>query len=324
MVDWTALLLGVAWLGPQARPPVHPVTVLATHAQPTEFETRLIKLTGDELRREAESNGYLVARQDEFTFVRSKNLFNLAAMDELNASLGALIEAAGPNERVLRDRETVAKARELLATTQVASELGDALLDCNALLLYASASVTLSEGGRTVRIDLPSWPGEPLRAQDFTEIKPDRRKLEKLPRPKPYPDALVFSFGPTLASSDRKAAGSARFSEQVAAELARQNRRATEAEIALRAAMSQGVALPNVGESFQAFASRQPPDYMESLIGGFKAYGFESAGEWQAFLHGARVTRTRVVPMIGVPYSDGKINRIRAVSPIPQRNPPRP
>ncbi|MBZ0212247.1 MAG: hypothetical protein K8H99_00480, partial [Nitrospirae bacterium] len=70
---------------------------MATHAQPSEFETRLIKLTGDELRREAESNGYLVARQDEFTFVRSKNLFNLAAMDELNASLGALIEAAGPN-----------------------------------------------------------------------------------------------------------------------------------------------------------------------------------------------------------------------------------
>lgn len=41
MVDWTALLLGVALLGPQARPPVHPVTVLATHAQPSEFETRL-------------------------------------------------------------------------------------------------------------------------------------------------------------------------------------------------------------------------------------------------------------------------------------------
>ncbi len=62
---------------------------------------------------------------------------------------------------------------------------------------------------------------------------------------------------------------------------------------------------------------------MESLIGGFKAYGFESAGEWQAFLHGARVTRTRVVPMIGVPYSDGKINRIRARSPR-SRNATRP
>lgn len=79
--------------------------------------------------------------------------------------------------------------------------------------------------------------------------------------------------------------------------------------------------MPNVGESFQAFASRQPASYMESLIGSYRAYGFESEGEWQAFLHGARVSRTRVVPMVGVPYNDGKINRIRGISPVPQRNP---
>lgn len=323
MVSFTSLSLGLTLFGAQPVGGAHPMVILATHEPATEYEQRLLRLAGDELRQEAEANGYVVRQSDEFTFVRSRNLFNLADVDELNASVGAIVELAGPKERIVRDKETVEKIRAILATTSIAPELGDYLLESKSFLVFCSASVVLTEGGKTVRVDLPSQPGDSLRDLDFVEIQPDRPpKFDKLARPKPYTDALAFTFGPTRAQSDRRAIGSARFAEAIALELERQNVQAATVGAALRAAMTQGMPLPSPGEDFQAFAAKLGKGYSDNLASNHEFYGFRTVAEWQAFLQGARVSSVRISPMVGVGTVVGGNRIIRAASPIPQRNPP--
>jgi hypothetical protein len=309
------------------------LVVLATHELPTSFEARLLTEPLDKVHQAAELNGYVVETEDQFVFIRHRNLFNLSSMDEALDAVSALETIARSGTRFGRfdqlNESAKAGLRQIMAP--LAHDFGPLLSsDSTQFEIRNHLVLRLSDGKRSVQVEVPRFAQESTPA-GFHSPQPSQDAIADflksyLPNHsfQPYTDRLIFSFSNALVQSSVRADRVELFAKKLRDLLERQAERYSRQYGALESVLfSEG------SEIFNGQAVSSLDDATRKFIYDYfaadestQSFGFESKQHLKAFLDDARIESVRRHMSVGIGSSaPGQLPRKSFTSIRVNRNP---
>lgn len=286
------------------------LVVLATHRTPTKIEQVFLDRPFDEWKQLADTEGYVAEVREGIVYVRSKDLFNLEAMDQRIRSLSIVQSCARSKDRTLRLADLEPEEREdikrFLSDSIVGRELGP-LLERNSasIAVEARVSVTLTDGRRTIEIAVPQ--SGPKLPEGFFASEPTkdeqelyRQETSKKKSMKGYPDVLMFSFSRTNFPSATKASAAQVHCKLLYDLLEEQRKQYEGAQAATKAAILGEQKLPVDGDSLSALSDSFQQYLRDTVKRNSDRYGFGSGVQLGAFLDDARVKSVQINGSVGI------------------------
>jgi hypothetical protein len=315
------------------------LVILATHDLPTPFEARLLSEPVDKNRQEIELKGYVVETEGRFVWIRHRNLYNLAAMDEALDAVSALETIARSGTRFGRfeqlDDSAKAGLRRIMAP--LATEFGP-LLNSNATQfeIRSHLILKLSDGRKSLQVEVPRYSPEQTPA-GFHSQQPSQDEIASylknyLPSHsfQPYVDRLMFSFSNAAVQSSVRAEGVERLAKKLRELLGDQANRYLRQYGALESALFsetsdivEGQTVSSLDDATRKFIY----DYLTGDATGNEygqSLGFDSKLQLRAFLDDARVESVKRHVSVGIGSSaPGQFPRKAFTSVRVNRNPGR-
>lgn len=309
------------------------LVILATHELPTSFEARLLSEPTDKTRRDAELHGYVVEQEDQFIFIRHRNLFNLSSMDEALDAVSALETIARSGTRFGRfdqlDESAKAGLRRIMAP--LAHDFGSLLsTDSTQFEIRQHLGLKLSDGKKSVQVVVPRYSNESAPA-GFHAPQPSQEEIANFVKSylpsqsfQPYPDRLMFSFSKAVTQSSVRTEGVERFAKKLRELLDDQAKR-----YSLLYGALESVLFPEEREVVDGQTVSSLDDDTRQFIYNYLAadestqlFGFESKQHLKSFLEDARVESVKRHVSVGIGSSaPGQFPRRAFTSIRVNRNP---
>lgn len=281
---------------------------LVTHGEPTEIERELLALPEGELAVRALKDGFVIYQTEIAVFVRPKNLYNLAYMDEcmngfatINAlvakgQLKASFESLTPSQRK--------GVRAIMADSFLLDEAGPLVAnDKTEFMVAQKRTITLSNGRKEITVKLPEKSVESGKESFYDEpTKAELEKFKKEDLPKfvkqKYQDRLTFTFAPNQLITQARPMAIAEFTKDLVDVLEQQRKAFVAARAALLGAF--GGKEPVAGQNWLTLDDETKRYIEMAAKDNFASLGFGSKEEADQFFFDARVKSSTNNVFVGI------------------------
>lgn len=307
VAKWLAPLLV---FGPLlASPASAKLVCIVSHGPLTKEEQALLAEPEGTFREACEEAGYVVEDTPLAWVAYSKNLYNLAYMEQVMHGVAGLQGMAAGGKRFFKLEDLSARERAgiraIFADSFVVNEAGPVLpKDGTTIALTARKQLTLTNGRKEITVQLPDEAAPPT--GDFFADEPskdERDRFDKDLRAKytkqKYPDALAFHFRSQDATSALRTNTIVDVAKRLSDKLEAQRLAFTSVQNALKLSL-MGNKLPNEGASWLDMDDQSQRFLRMMRDQRFQELGFASKEDADRFFFDARVKSLKVDGFVGV------------------------